>query len=544
MFNKSWRSIAVAWFGCTLLFGAQAAQQPPAPPAKPATTTDHSKLEALKGPFKNGPEVTKACLSCHNMAGHQVMKSIHWTWEGKSPTTGKTLGKKWAANNFCGSPLSNEPRCTSCHAGYGWTDKNFDFTNQDNVDCLACHDTTGGYKKFATDAGHPLYEAREYEPMEGPPGKKQVQAPDLTKIAQHVGKPGRANCGACHFNGGGGDAVKHGDLDSSLKNPPRELDVHMAKDGANMVCADCHTFNAHQPSGSRYAANPKDTHGLDLPKDDHNRATCESCHGAAPHKEAKINHHENKVACQTCHIPEFARGGVATKMLWDWSTAGRMDADGKPLFVKDEHGHLKYSAAKGDFKYGENVRPEYKWYNGVVQQVTITDKLDGFLNKDGILELNRIEGSARDPNARIWPFKVMRGKQPYDTENNTLVVNHVFGDDDTSLWKNYDYAKSIQAGMDYAGLPYSGKFGFIETRMNWFITHMVAPKEKAVPCAECHTRAADGRLAAITDIYLPGRDRNHWVDLFGGLAIVGAIGAGAVHGLLRIITRRRKENTQ
>jgi hypothetical protein len=46
--------------------------------------------------------------------------------------------------------------------------------------------------------------------------------------------------------------------------------------------------------------------------------------------------------------------------------------------------------------------------------------------------------------------------------------------------------------MDYAGLPYSGKFGFIETRMNWFITHMVAPKEKAVPCQDCHTRAADG----------------------------------------------------
>lgn len=508
------------------------------------STTDHSQLEALKGPFKTGPEVTKACLSCHNMAGHQVMKSIHWTWEATSPTTGKKLGKKWAANNFCGSPLSNETRCTSCHAGYGWTDKNFDFTRQENVDCLACHDKTGTYKKFGTDAGHPLYADREFEPMEGPPGKKKFKAPDLTKIAQHVGKPGRENCGACHFSGGGGDAVKHGDLDSSLKNPSRELDVHMAKDGANLVCADCHTFNAHQPSGSRYAVNPKDTHGFDLPKDDHNRATCESCHGMAPHKEAKINTHANKVACQTCHIPEFARGGIATKMLWDWSTAGKMDADGKPLFIKDDHGHLKYSAAKGDFKYGENVRPVYKWYNGTVEQVSIVDKLDKYIAKDGVLELNRIEGSASDANARIWPFKVMQGKQPYDPVNNTLVVNHVFGDDDTSLWKNYDYAKSIKAGMDFAGLPYSGKFDFIETRMHWFITHMVAPKEKAVPCAECHTRAADGRLASIAGVYIPGRDRNSWVDLLGGLAIVGSIGAGLIHGLVRIITRRRKENAK
>ncbi len=514
---------------------------PKAAPQLERSTADHSKFKELQQTFTSGPEVTKACLACHNTAGHQVMKSIHWTWEANSPTTGKKLGKKWAANNFCGSIISNETRCTSCHAGYGWKDKDYDFTDQNNVDCLACHDTTGTYKKFGTDAGHPLYADREFEPMEGPPGKKQFKAPDLSKIAQHVGQPGRGNCGACHFNGGGGDAVKHGDLDSSLKNPSRELDVHMAKDGANMVCSDCHTFNAHQPSGSRYAATSKDKHGLDLPKDDHNHATCESCHGFTPHKEAKINNHTNKVACQTCHIPEFARGGIATKTLWDWSTAGKMDANGKPLFIKDDHGHLKYSAAKGDFAYGENVRPEYKWYNGVVHQIAITDKLDGLLDAKGVLELNRVEGSAKDPNARIWPFKVMHGKQPYDTGNNTLVVNHVYGDDDTSLWRNYDYSKSIKAGMEYAGLPYSGQFGFIETRMNWFITHMVAPKEKAVPCQECHTRAADGRLAAITDIYLPGRDTKGWLDLLGGLMIAGAIGGGLLHGVVRIATRRKEK---
>jgi len=315
--------------------------------------------------------------------------------------------------------------------------------------------------------------------------------------------------------------------------------VHMAVDGANMACADCHTFNQHIPSGSRYAANPKDTHGKDLPKDDHNRATCESCHGNTPHKAAKINHHANKVACQTCHIPEFARGGVATKMLWDWSTAGKKDAEGKPLFIKDDHGHLTYSAAKGDFKLGENVRPEYKWYNGTVHQVTITDKIDD----SKVLELNRVEGSAADPKARIWPFKVMHGKQPYDTVNKTLVVNHVWGDDDTAFWKHYDYAKSIQSGMNTAGVLYSGQFGFIETRMNWFITHMVAPKQKAVSCQECHTRGAEGRLASITDIYMPGRDRVEWIDWAGGLMVAGALGASLLHGLVRLIARRKEKQS-
>ena len=302
-----------------------------------------------------------------------------------------------------------------------------------------------------------------------------------------------------------------------------------------MSCADCHTFNAHQPSGSRYAAVAKDTKGVDMKHVDHTRATCESCHDVKPHKNERLNNHANRVACQTCHIPEFARGGIATKTLWDWSTAGKRGPDGKPLFIKDDHGHLSYSAEKGDFKYGENVRPTYKWYNGVVHQIAITDKIDD----SKLLELNRVEGSASDPDARIWPFKVMVGKQPYDPVNKTLVVNHVYGKDDTSLWENFDYTKSIQAGMDYAGLPYSGKFDFIETRMNWFITHMVAPKEKALRCGACHTRSEDGRLAEITDIYLPGRDRNGWVDLLGGLAIVGAISAGSIHGLARILSRRK-----
>ena len=37
----------------------------------------------------------------------------------------------------------------------------------------------------------------------------------------------------------------------------------------------------------------------------------------------KLNDHVASVACQTCHIPEIARGGVATEIDWDWRTAGK-----------------------------------------------------------------------------------------------------------------------------------------------------------------------------------------------------------------------------
>ncbi|MDP3132324.1 MAG: hypothetical protein Q8M78_05235, partial [Burkholderiaceae bacterium] len=45
------------------------------------TTADHSKFKELKGPFKSGSEVTKACLGCHTEAAKQVMDTRHWTWE-------------------------------------------------------------------------------------------------------------------------------------------------------------------------------------------------------------------------------------------------------------------------------------------------------------------------------------------------------------------------------------------------------------------------------------------------------------------------------
>ncbi|MDQ6956064.1 MAG: cytochrome C, partial [Mariprofundaceae bacterium] len=57
-----------------------------------SSTADHSQFKALQKHFKNGPEVTKACLSCHNKAGSQIQKNIHWTWTYHNKKTGQLLG--------------------------------------------------------------------------------------------------------------------------------------------------------------------------------------------------------------------------------------------------------------------------------------------------------------------------------------------------------------------------------------------------------------------------------------------------------------------
>jgi hypothetical protein len=117
---------------------------------------------------------------------------------------------------------------------------------------------------------------------------------------------------------------------------------------------------------------------------------------------------------------------------------------------------------------------------------------------------------------------------------------HTWGPDDyASLWTNFDWKKSLEYGMTATGRPYSGEYGFVQSEMTWPITHMVAPAERALRCAECHSR--QGRLHAIEGIYIPGRDRSAALDTAGftlaGLAFLGVIG----HGALRIFTCRRKE---
>jgi octaheme c-type cytochrome (tetrathionate reductase family) len=508
-----------------------------ATPEKKASTADHSKFEELQQAFASGPDVTRACLQCHTEAAKQLHKTTHWTWEYNHEQTGQRLGKKYVVNSFCGSITANYPRCTSCHIGYGWSDGTFDFTSEEAVDCLVCHDTTGEYVKFPAGSGHPVYEEKKM-------GKQVFKPIDLAKVAQNVGKTSRQTCGACHFDGGGGDAVKHGDMDRTLGKPSKALDVHMAVDGLDYSCATCHTFINHDAAGSRYQVTAKDTTGVAVPGIKETRASCESCHGMAPHPrdvKNKLNDHVEKIACQTCHIPAFSRGGTPTKMWWDWSTAGQMGEDGKPLIKKNEAGEEVYNGMKGDFVWEKDVVPEYYWFDGTVRYSLVGDKIDAGAVP---VEINSIQGGYADPNARIWPFKVMRGKQPYDTVNNTFLVSHLFGKDDAAYWKSYDWGKALRAGMEEAkavgqtDVDYSGQFDFVETKMYWPIAHMVAPAEDALGCAECHSK--DGRLATLTDFYMPGRDAHPWIDRIGWLLVLATLAGVLVHGLMRVMLSRRK----
>lgn len=417
---------------------------------RPGAPVDHATFfrDHERDGFTSGPDVTRACLQCHEQAAHEFMQTAHWTWAGDHVQREQpvAIGKKNLINNFCISIESNWPRCTSCHAGYGWRDASFDFEEPTAIDCLICHDTSGQYHKATADAGHPSAQS------------------DLLVAARSVGRPTRANCGSCHFSGGGGDAVKHGDLDGTMVFPTPEIDVHMGLH--DVQCVDCHRTEAHVIPGRSMSVSVSNTQRID----------CTDCHAEAPHGDARLDAHVASLACQTCHIPRMAVR-TPTKMEWDWSQAGE---------DREENDPLVYDKKKGAFVFARGVVPEYGWYNGTSERYLKGDRID----PSAVTALSRPLGDARDPNAKIWPFKVHRGKQLYDAEHAYFLVAQTYGEG--GYWETFDWDLAARRGSAASGLPYSGRYGFAATVMYWPLSHMVAPKSQSLQCADCH--GAHGRM--------------------------------------------------
>ena len=480
---------------------------------KPPPTVDHALFPQLQGPFERPQDVAGTCISCHNHRHTEVMQSNHWNWEREEYIVGRGvvyIGKKNAMNNFCIGAMGNEQSCAKCHIGFGMDDEGFSYTDATNIDCLICHDQTDTYAKASEAGGAP-------EP-----------SLDLGIIARSVGRPDRDNCGVCHFYGGGGNNVKHGDLDEAMFATTRDVDVHMGADGMDMTCIDCHVTENHNIAGKLYS----------LSSMNRNRATCEPCHTALPHEDEILNEHTLKVACQTCHIPVYAKVN-ATKTHWNWSTAGKLE-DGQPYHVEDENGNHTYLSIKGSFTWGTNLEPEYQWFNGTASHYLLGDTVPA---GSDLIVLNELHGSYADEDSKIIPVKVHRAVQPFDPGTRMLIMPRLYAEavGDSAFWKDFDWVKAAEAGMGHAGLPFSGDYEFIKTEMNWPVNHMVATKENTVQCTECHTRE-DGRLAKLTDFYLPGRDYSSLVEN-GGVAILILSFLGVfIHAGVRIGASRRRKN--
>ena len=107
------------------------------------------------------------------------------------------------------------------------------------------------------------------------------------------------------------------------------------------------------------------------------------------------------------------------------------------------------------------------------------------VSSTGPTEMNAPIGNIGDAKARIWPFKIHLARQPFDAELGHLLQPVTSGEG--GFWTEFDWDQALRLGSEVVGLDYSGQYDFAETEMYWPITHMVAPADEALQCAECHS---------------------------------------------------------
>jgi len=438
-----------------------------------------------KGYFTEHPyEGTKSCLNCHGKLADEFLETAHFKWEGTASNIdgfeGEIHGKNDILNNFCIAVASNEGRCTQCHAGYGYADDTFDFGDTENIDCLVCHDQTTTYAKAATTAGLP----------ESTVDLKAVAQSVATNLDETTPIVTIDNCIDCHAKAGGGDNVKHGDIAMALADTTREFDVHMGTDGENFECVNCHQVKrdvdgnmlSHGIGGMPY-------HSVD----EGEMKQCDDCHGEMNNIHAGTsvqlvfaNNRHQRLACQVCHIPTFARN-TSTKVEWYWADAGQ-DID--PIPVDPATNRATYDKKKGTFVWANNVRPELRFFNGKYTKMLVGAN-DTYVDEPVVLA--EPLGDYTDPDAMIYPFKKMIGNQVADVVNKRIMVPHLFGGagGPNAYWGKYDWDLALLDASAITGQPYTaGDFGFVETEMYLSVNHEVAPKEDAwgmdADCGDCH----------------------------------------------------------
>ena len=419
-------------------------------------------------------EGTKTCLGCHKMQAKSFFHSQHYQWKAVASNVvdenGKPVMQKYGkinmVNDYCTNPLPVwmheyknkagkvvEDGCSKCHAGRGLvpSEKMSDEQLQ-NIDCLICH--ASGYRRgLYEDANGKL----AWRPILW---KNRV---GLDSVSKRISLPTRTMCLRCHAGSGGGPNFKRGDLEYTLTDCDSNFDVHMAKDGNDMQCIDCHAGKDHKIPGPG-----ADIAGNEMPT---KKVACnsEDCHGNAPHEAEILNIHAKRVYCTVCHIPEFAKAD-ATNMVRDWS--------------KDH-----YSEKKGKYTYAgvwqKDVKPVYHWYNGTSYMQLPGKKVR--LDAKGEIMVAVPQGSRNDPKSKIYAFKEYHAVMPVLKDKGWILPIET-----GYFYITNDMTGAVQrAAKKFYGID-NAQFTWKKTVHDQGIFHEVQPAKHALKCLDCH--GPNGRM--------------------------------------------------
>lgn len=418
----------------------------------------------------NGPET---CIGCHQQEASEMLDSLHMQWSAPTPAltngSAEAMGKgNKGINTFCTYAMSSKGACFSCHVR---GDGNAPHPPEaKDVDCLMCHNDNY-QRKFIADPDNTvtvtnvLGQEKTYifgkEDAEGnyitvPDFDKMAPGTNMVNIARMVHMPTNASCLRCHAKAGGGDWTKRGDMGLNSANATVDQDVHLAKDGADLACVNCHSALNHKIAGR----------GIDLRGTEATAPTCQACHNTAPHASSTLNRHaQGQVSCQVCHIREYAKGG-ATEMSRDWSN---------PVW------NAAFCSGQGGFVGEEvkevHVKPEYVWFDGTSYVYNVGETISP--DENGVYHMAKANGRAFDGVSRIVPIKRHFSTMPLH-ESGMIIPPAIMW-----MFMTGDFDLAVQKGMEEQGM--TGGYSIVEADAEMLITHGVDPKEKAPSCGECHS---------------------------------------------------------
>ncbi len=440
----------------------------------PEAQEAHSSITEYTGP--------ETCISCHEAEAQEVHSSVHYQQTGMTPNVtniADTAGKgEDAFNTYCGS-IRTSPyfTCAGCHVGNGLPPEPEMTAEQlNNIDCLMCHQDD--YARI----GAPPYEDVVVVGENGLPSTIQIPVaetfrfmPDESKMtvsileaARTVHSTTRKTCLRCHAGASGSDGGKRGDLSSINIDPPRSSDIHMSSHGEDLTCSDCHSAENHRFKGR----------GLDLrPNDVAERFTCAGCHTDEPHDDYSatnadsLDRHATKVACQTCHIPEFAKD-ISTELVRDWT-----------------HTHFspKACGGRGGWLPSEvramNVLPTYRWFDGT-SEVYVLGQVPGD-NADGEKEFGVPNGAVDSADAKIYPMKEHRSVAAQHDATGLMIPHSTY-----TFFTQNSFDEAVRVGMQEEGLE--GSYSLVDVHTYQTVNHGVEDEDNALDCRDCHS--SDARI--------------------------------------------------
>ena len=483
----------------------------------------------ITGTFNTPADITAKCLECHS-GGHptaqnvanDVVNSLHGMMPTPAPNvTNMTRDsqKLMEINTFCSYPNPDMAgaACLGCHPTLG----KYDNLAVSDIDCLRCHNdaykmkyaqeqdpakwwyvtdwqgTDKTYKPSAKNAQGDFYVEFNWGAMPG------LTATDL--IAG-VHRPTTQTCLSCHAKAGGGDWTKRGDIGLNSANATAAQDIHLASaanGGAGLSCSDCHVSMNHKIPGR----------GIDLRPTEAGVAVreCIECHPgmdqgghAASGRRSEPDRHVKRVACKSCHIPAFGKGG-ATEMHRDWTNPHWNQAlcNGQGAWAGHE---VKES----------NVIPDHVWFDGTSYVYALGEtltKIDPISGYDTVADAN---GDVNDPLGTSMLVPIKRHQSNMAVMSSGADLGKVIPYDVVWQFMTGLSDEAADHGKAYAGFSGSHEWKWLEAEMG--INHGVSPAANVADCTNCHHTTRNLEIETVSKLdklgyALKDADKNGVVNL-------------------------------